>query len=125
MADAPAQPMTNPGVAREPRDASIGAFALLGGIVAGSVLVVIGGLLLAFPSARQDQPKAPTSTPPAPRLQVRPADDLAAYRAAMQARLSSYGWSDRAAGLVHVPIDEAMRRVAADGIADWPAGATP
>lgn len=123
MAERSAAQTTNPGVAREPRDASIAAFALLGGIVAGSVLIVIVGLLLAFPSARDDQPKAPASAPPAPRLQVRPADDLATYRAAMQARLSSYGWSDRAAGLARVPIEEAMRRVAAEGIADWPAGA--
>ena len=27
--------------------------------------------------------------------------------------LSSYGWSDREKGLIHIPIDEAMRRVAA------------
>ncbi|MBV9118589.1 MAG: hypothetical protein JOY63_14640, partial [Acetobacteraceae bacterium] len=38
-------------------------------------------------------------------------------------RLNSLGWVDRAKGLVHVPIDQAMRMVAKEGIKDWPAPA--
>lgn len=51
--------------------------------------------------------------PPAPRLQTHPLDDLAALRAAEAARLGGYGWSDRAAGRIHVPIDRAMELLAA------------
>jgi hypothetical protein len=59
---------------------------------------------------------------PTPRLQPDPTADLAAYLAASRQRLSSYGWVDRDKGIAHIPIDEAMQRVAEHGIPDWPAG---
>ncbi|HVO19174.1 MAG TPA: hypothetical protein VMU15_07960 [Anaeromyxobacter sp.] len=43
-------------------------------------------------------------------------------RARDQERLASYGWVDRKAGVAHIPIDEAMRLVAA-GVR--PAGSEP
>jgi hypothetical protein len=46
--------------------------------------------------------------PPEPRLQTAPAADLRALRAAEQAELGGYGWVDREAGVVHIPIDRAM-----------------
>ena len=46
-----------------------------------------------------------------PRLQSRPADDLHALRAEEDALLTSYGWVDRASGVVRVPIDVAMQLV--------------
>jgi hypothetical protein len=36
-------------------------------------------------------------------------------------QLNSSGWIDRAHGIAHIPIGEAMRRIAAQGIPDWPA----
>ncbi len=42
------------------------------------------------------------------------------FRAAELARLNSAGWDDQAKGIGHIPIDDAMRRVAASGIPDWP-----
>jgi hypothetical protein len=56
-------------------------------------------------------------TPPDPRLQVDPRSEVAAQRRAAAARLGSYGWSDRAHALAHIPIDEAMKALAAGG---WP-----
>jgi hypothetical protein len=95
---------------------------LAAGLAAGIVAVPL--LVLAiFPGARRDQPQAPSAPPPAPRLQTQPATDLAIHRALEAERLSTYSWVDRAHGVVHVPIEEAMRRVAAGGIADWPAAA--
>lgn len=34
-----------------------------------------------------------------------------AYRSSTRARLDGYGWVDRDAGTVHIPIDQAMRQV--------------
>ena len=34
--------------------------------------------------------------------------------------LNSTGWVDRYAGIAHIPIGDAMRKVVADGIPDWP-----
>ncbi len=51
--------------------------------------------------------------PPAPRLQVDPAADIARLHAAEQERLTGYGWVDRGAGTVRIPIDRAMQLLAA------------
>ena len=48
------------------------------------------------------------SEPPAPRLQTDPRGDIAGLRAREQAQLDGYGWIDRGAGTVHIPIDRAM-----------------
>lgn len=58
--------------------------------------------------------------PPLPRLQVESYADWAAMREAMQTQLSSYAWTDQAAGKVRIPIEEAMRRVAANGLPEFP-----
>jgi hypothetical protein len=50
---------------------------------------------------------------PGPRLQARPENELASLRAANRARLEGWGWVDRDAGLVHVPIERAIEEVAA------------
>jgi len=50
--------------------------------------------------------------PPEPRLQTAPADDLRNLRAAEQTRLTTYGWVDRKAGVVRVPIERAKELVA-------------
>ena len=45
---------------------------------------------------------------PAPRLQVNPAEALAALRHREEKVLNSYGWVDREKGVVRIPIDRAM-----------------
>jgi hypothetical protein len=47
--------------------------------------------------------------PPEPRLQTNPRQDLADLRAKEDELLGSYGWVDRNAGVVRIPIDAAMR----------------
>ena len=44
----------------------------------------------------------------APRLQVSPAQDLAAFRAQENAVLGSYGWIDSTNGVVRIPVQRAM-----------------
>ena len=51
-----------------------------------------------------------------------PARRHAAFYAAEMRRLNSAGWQDRGAGTVHIPIEQAMRAVAREGIPGWPAG---
>jgi hypothetical protein len=60
--------------------------------------------------------------PATPALQANPRADMAAFRREELQRLNSVGWIDKAAGRVHIPIAEAMRKVAAEGIAGWPEG---
>lgn len=115
---------SNPNIAFEASDMSAGA---VGGIVLGvAAFLVFIALVLAwgYTRATHDVDKAPTVLPPAPTLQSDPHADLLAYEKEKQARLTSYGWIDRAKGIVHIPIDDAMRTVAAQGIPGWPAGPT-
>ena len=47
--------------------------------------------------------------PPEPRLQTDPRQDLADLRAKEDELLGSYGWVDRNAGVVRIPIEAAMK----------------
>jgi hypothetical protein len=47
--------------------------------------------------------------PPAPRLQQFPANELYQFRMGEQDLLDRYGWMNRDGGIVHIPIDQAMR----------------
>jgi hypothetical protein len=49
-------------------------------------------------------------------LQVNAPGDLARLRAEEGATLSTYGWVDRAAGTVRIPIDRAMRLLLERGL---------
>ena len=59
--------------------------------------------------------------PPEPRLQTHPRDDLRALRAHEDELLGSYGWIDKPAGIVRIPIDEAMKITAQRGLPVRPA----
>ena len=49
--------------------------------------------------------------PQGPRLQNQPFKDVYVLREGERDKLSSYGWVDQGAGVVRIPIDEAMRIV--------------
>jgi hypothetical protein len=53
---------------------------------------------------------------PEPRLQVSPSLDLETFRAREDQQLQTYGWVDRKAGIVRIPINEAMDLVARRGL---------
>jgi hypothetical protein len=65
--------------------------------------------------ARQPQPAYPLAIeqekrlPPEPRLQTNPREDLRELRAAEDELLATYGWVDRNAGIVRIPIEDAMQ----------------
>jgi hypothetical protein len=110
----------NENTAYEKSDWPIGRIGLvfLGTFV---MLVVVPFVLMwAFPDSIPDQRRSLTIVPPAPRQQVAPSVDLAQYVAAQKLKLNTYYWIDRDRGIVHIPIEEAMKRVAAHGIPGFP-----
>jgi hypothetical protein len=64
----------------------------------------------------------PTPVPdyPAPTLQSTPRAQMAHFLRNELRWLNSLGWVDRAKGTVHMPIAEAMEKVAREGIKGWP-----
>jgi hypothetical protein len=98
------------------RSALIAFPALLVALLASVLLV-----RWLYPGTAVDR-RLPTALPayPAPRLQTDPAADMQRFLKDELARLNSRGWDDKAKGEGHIPIDEAMRRIAASGIPDWP-----
>lgn len=50
-----------------------------------------------------------------PRLQTDDAADLAKLQSGQRRELSGYGWVDREKGIIRIPIEVAMNRVAARG----------
>ncbi|HEY3228230.1 MAG TPA: hypothetical protein VGJ87_03360, partial [Roseiflexaceae bacterium] len=113
---------------------------VVGAMLVAAVVIYLGlGAFFALLNDRAitaDVPASPLSQteqlPPAPRLQVAPAEDLEKLRTAEQQRLNSYEWVDRSAGVVRIPIDRAMALIAERGLptrggraAGQPAEATP
>ena len=58
-----------------------------------------------YPLAVNSQPRLPAE----PRLQQFPGNELYDFRTKEEAELHSYGWVDKNAGTVHIPIEDAMR----------------
>lgn len=105
------------------RPGSIVRFALGLVIVVALSSVFLLGLfkLLARQERRHDPPPPPLAQeegrlPPGPRLQSTPLQDLEQVRAEQEKELTSYGWVDAKAGIARVPIDEAIKILAARGL---------
>jgi len=65
-----------------------------------------------FPLAAQQGPRLPAG----PRLQDHPANEIYKFRLDEDAVLRGYGWVDRAAGTVRIPIADAMRLTVERGL---------
>jgi hypothetical protein len=111
---------TPSGATHEYTDANVWAIAKFGlWLVITALIVHVGiGLMYAMliersnVSVEQRYPLAPSidaPLPPEPRLQQEPAAEIASFRAAEERRLHGYGWVDKEKGVVHIPIEEAMR----------------
>ena len=114
------QQQVNPDVHHETSDVNIRAILGFGAAlfaVAVAVHVLIYGLFGYFDSREGVQrpveyPLAASQEgrqPPEPRLQTDPRQDLADMRAKEDDVLGSYGWVDKNAGVVRIPIDAAMK----------------
>jgi hypothetical protein len=78
-------------------------------------------LLFDYFAARQARLEIPPplqepQLPPEPRLQVSPTHDWQEMLAAEMATLHSYGWVDRQAGIVRIPIERAIEIMAERGL---------
>jgi hypothetical protein len=94
------------------------------GVLVSAVLIhaIVGAVYAYFirTEFRNRQPVTlvqQSARPPAvPLLQQNPAGDLERLQASQQTILNSYGWVDQQQGTVHIPIDEAMKRVLEKGL---------
>lgn len=62
-----------------------------------------------------DNLNAVTASFPEPTLQISPQGDLDRFKLEQEAALTGYAWTDRATGIARIPIEDAMRIVAARG----------
>jgi len=102
----------------ERRDVGVRAIVLIAAALIGLTTLAQVAILFHMDRlwrARQKElpPPVPVAqalptAPPEPRLQIAPSVDLKSMRAAEDARLHGYGWVDRNAGVVHIPIERAM-----------------
>jgi hypothetical protein len=65
-----------------------------------------------YPLATSIDPKLP----PEPRLQQYPREEVYTFRLNEEEKLHSYGYVNKDAGIVHIPIDEAMRLTVERGL---------
>ena len=118
----------NPEVRHERSDVSAIGITVFGlGLIASAVIIylIVWGLLSHFAGreAQSGRPLPTTVVPavgkqtlPEPRLQVSPREDLRTMRAAEDAILNHYGWVDRQAGAVRIPVEQAMQILVQRGL---------
>jgi hypothetical protein len=117
---------TPPGSTYEHTDATIGIIVkFLFWLAVSAVAIHIGlGLMYALLIDRAmetGQPRYPLAAaqgerlPPAPRLQQEPRNEFRDFRRDEQGLLEGYGWINKGEGIVHIPIEEAMRLTIARG----------
>jgi hypothetical protein len=110
---------TPPGAGYEHTDARVGIivkFLIWLSVIAIVIHVGLGFLFRVFVNQRVEEAprRYPMATsgprqPPEPRLQRFPREDVLTFRLAEEQALNTYGWVDKAAGIVHIPIEDAMK----------------
>lgn len=115
-------PQTGPR-GHEAKDANVRGIVLTAiGLAAGIGLVllasgwVVGVFTTGAPRAQVSQARMSSELPPPPRLQVNPAQDWQTLHARDEAWLNGYGWVDRQAQTVHIPIQRAMDLIVQRGL---------
>jgi hypothetical protein len=119
--------VTPEGSSYEHTDANVWVIAKFGIWLAITAIVVhvgIGGMwkLLVVQSRETQQQQYPLATsidpklPPEPRLQQFPRNEVYSFRQGEEKKLDSYGYVNKDAGVVRIPIDEAMRLTVERGL---------
>jgi hypothetical protein len=110
-----------PPARHEPTDVGV-PFIWIGAPLVIVIVLLVG--LLAFGMFHEALPPRIMHLPlpqfPAPRLQVDPSADQTSLHMQKLRQLNSMGWIDRSQGIAHIPIADAMRKVAQQGIPGWP-----
>lgn len=117
---------TSPGSGYEHTDANVWiivkflAWLLVSAVIIHAGLGVLYQLLIReametgerrYPLAAQEQ-----RLPPTPRLQQFPQNERYQFRLGEEDLLQNYGWMNKNAGIVHIPISEAMRLTVERGL---------
>jgi hypothetical protein len=110
----------------EPRDADARwIFGVLAGMICCGIVIHIAlarisSYMLRRPAPtdawRPIRPAQSAWQPPSPRLQVSPPLQLSQFRASEDLQLTNYGWVNRPAGIVRLPIEKAMDLVLQKGL---------
>ena len=110
---------TPPGAGYEHTDAHVGIIVKFLIWLAAIAIVIhfgLGFLFRVFVNQRVEEaprryPMATTEPrqAPEPRLQRFPREDILNFRLAEEQALTTYGWVDKNAGIVHIPIEDAMK----------------
>ncbi len=58
------------------------------------------------------------NAPPEPNMKPDPIKNYREFRRAEDEKLNDYGWIDKEKGVVHIPIEQAMKQLAAKGLPD-------
>jgi hypothetical protein len=127
---------TPPGAGYEHTDANVWIIIKFGLWLAVSAAIIHVGLLVMFRLFVEQRetavPQYPLATdtglqlPAQPRLQRFPVNEAFDFRQQEAAALGTYGWIDRNAGTVRIPIEEAMRLTVERGLpARAPAAPAP
>jgi hypothetical protein len=112
---------TLPSARHEPTDVGASFISIGVPLVVGIAFALALLVFWIFPSALlQPIMRPPYPQFPAPRLQSNPRTDRAGFRKQKLHQLNSTGWIDKAHGIVHIPIADAMRKIAQEGIPGWP-----
>jgi hypothetical protein len=120
MANAEAEQPRNANTAFEPTDWDLAPVAAI--YIGVLVLLVIScfAVVIAYPGALPDVSRTLHINPPGPRLQINDAADLRRFRAEEDEKLNGYYWTDKQKGVVHIPIGQAMKKLAQTGIPGFP-----
>ncbi len=108
----------------ETRDINVRAVAwfAIGLVIAAVILHVSTAGLFVFFKREHPSSVAPSRITgenplaPEPRLQTDDRVDMEKFRAAEGQKLNSYGWVDKDAGILHIPIKRAMDLIAQRGL---------
>jgi hypothetical protein len=93
-------------------------------LVVACVFILAVLVLWLYPSATIDRTiQLPLPNYPNPQLQPNPREDMTKFYNNEMRWLNGTGWIDKAHGIAHIPISDAMRLVAQEGIPGWPAPA--
>ena len=99
--------------------AKFGIWLAITAVVVHLGIWVMWGALVKQAEATREQ-RYPLATqprlPPEPRLQQFPANEIDDFRRGENTRLNSYGYANKDAGVVHIPIAEAMRLTVERGL---------
>jgi hypothetical protein len=112
----------HPKTAFEPSDWQLGPIALIYIGMIALLVIVPFVLIAAYPTSLPDVDRSLGIAPPGPRLETNPQADLQRFRTEQEKRLNPYYWVDKQKGIVHIPIEQAMKKLAATGLPGFPKG---